>query len=82
MATFEFGGALYRTEREMLDATVQTYLSANGASDAAFVETMLSEHSDEVMAALIECQWEVSADHEAIVDAFRRNRKAFPAWVL
>lgn len=67
----------------MLDAAVQSYMSAFGASDEEFVRTEFAAHDDEVLASDMERHWpEVRAFHADIVAAFARNRASFPSWLI
>jgi hypothetical protein len=81
MSNYEFGNALYRTEREMLDAAVQTYLTADGANDEEFIEDTLNAHDDEALADDLERQWRIDADPEELIAAFARSRETFPQWM-
>jgi hypothetical protein len=80
--TYEFNSTLFRTETEMLDRVIQDYMTAFGVNDEEFIQSEFHAHDDEVLADDLQRHWpEVFAEHEAIVEAFSRNRNTFPAWL-
>ena len=51
MTSYEFQSGLYRTEREMLDAIAEAWITAGGANSAADVAESLGDATDDALAA-------------------------------
>lgn len=56
MADYQFGGSLYRSQRDMLDSLVHQWLDADMATEA---REMLAEASDATLATECTKHWEL-----------------------
>ena len=77
MASVEFGGALYATERKAMEAACQEWLTAGGAWDSETIAEILSVQTSKELATDMLAEWDIEylgyseADIEAEFESYR-----------
>lgn len=79
MTDYKFAGALYSTERHMLDAVADAFLTAGGLNSEAMVNEFLRDNADGELADEALREWGGDWDRAGLVAAFNRYRTLYAA---
>ena len=83
MTTYKFSGYLFPTERQMLDAVAEAWLSPPGigATSAEISETLESMTDAALADEVLESEWadDETWDRDGLINAFARQREAHSA---
>jgi hypothetical protein len=76
MSEYEFGGMLYRNNREMHIAIAESWLSGYGRNTTRFIADIISSVSDSDLADEVIAGWK-ECDRDELIAAFADIRQHF-----